>query len=62
MLKEVSMEKCNQKTEVYARCVGYFRPIEQWNLGKQSEYKVRTPFKVTQDFNTTKIKEDKKEE
>ena len=27
-----------QKTEVYTRVVGYIRPVEQWNKGKQQEY------------------------
>lgn len=29
---------CKRKTEVYARIVGYIRPVEQWNKGKQAEY------------------------
>jgi len=24
--------------EVYSRVVGYFRPVEQWNLGKKAEF------------------------
>lgn len=32
---------CNTKTEVYSRVVGYIRPVEQWNEGKQAEYKLR---------------------
>lgn len=36
--------RCTQKTEVYSRIVGYFRPIEQWNEGKQAEFTVRVPF------------------
>lgn len=27
-----------QKAEVYTRVVGYIRPVEQWNKGKQQEY------------------------
>ena len=40
--------KCviEQKTEVYSRVVGYIRPVEQWNSGKQAEYKDRKEFKV----------------
>jgi ribonucleoside-triphosphate reductase len=32
--------KCviEQKTEVYSRVVGYIRPVEQWNKGKQAEF------------------------
>jgi ribonucleoside-triphosphate reductase (formate) len=27
--------------EVYSRVVGYYRPVNQWNRGKQEEYKGR---------------------
>lgn len=27
--------------EVYSRVVGYFRPVNQWNKGKRSEFKER---------------------
>ena len=37
---------CGQKTEVYSRVCGYFRPIANWNKGKQAEYTDRKPFKV----------------
>jgi ribonucleoside-triphosphate reductase len=36
------------KTEVYSRVVGYIRPVEQWNKGKQEEFKDRKPFKTNQ--------------
>lgn len=26
------------KTEVYSRVSGYYRPVNQWNKGKQSEF------------------------
>jgi hypothetical protein len=32
--------------EVYSRIVGYFRPIKQWNNGKQEEYGERETFVV----------------
>lgn len=32
------------KCEVYSRVVGYIRPIEQWNDGKQAEFKDRKLF------------------
>ncbi|MCX6761002.1 MAG: ribonucleoside triphosphate reductase [Candidatus Nealsonbacteria bacterium] len=35
-----------QPCEVYSRVVGYLRPISQWNVGKQQEYKERKEFKV----------------
>jgi len=43
-----SCPKCviEQKCEVYARIVGYIRPVEQWNVGKTEEYKDRKVFQV----------------
>jgi len=40
--------KCTikQPCEVYSRVVGYLRPVTQWNLGKQEEFKERKEFKV----------------
>jgi hypothetical protein len=32
--------------EVYSRIVGYFRPVKQWNSGKQEEYGERETFDV----------------
>ena len=34
------------KCERYSRIVGYLRPLEQWNEGKQSEWKDREMFKI----------------
>jgi ribonucleoside-triphosphate reductase len=32
--------------EVYSRVVGYLRPVSQWNMGKQQEYKDRKMFNM----------------
>jgi anaerobic ribonucleoside-triphosphate reductase len=37
---------CGKKTEVYSRIVGYFRPVQNWNEGKQEEFRERKTFKV----------------
>ena len=36
--------ECGKDTEIYSRVVGYFRPVKQWNKGKQEEYKNRKEF------------------
>ena len=36
---------CGAETEVYSRVVGYYRPVSNWNKGKQEEYKQRKFFK-----------------
>lgn len=40
------MAKCGEKTEVYSRVTGYFRPVSNWNKGKQEEFKERKVYKV----------------
>ncbi len=35
---------CGQNTEVYSRVVGYLRPVNQWNDGKQAEFSLRKRF------------------
>jgi len=37
MSKKVVVVPC----EVYSRVVGYFRPVQNWNKGKQQEFKER---------------------
>ncbi|MBC7074804.1 MAG: ribonucleoside triphosphate reductase [Syntrophomonadaceae bacterium] len=32
--------------EIYSRVVGYLRPVDQWNAGKQEEFKNRKTYKV----------------
>ncbi len=38
--------RCGAKTEVYSRVVGYLRPVDQWNEGKQAEFKLRSLYKI----------------
>ncbi len=35
---------CGGETEVWSRVVGYYRPVQNWNKGKQSEYQERKVF------------------
>jgi ribonucleoside-triphosphate reductase len=35
---------CGAKCEVYSRVVGYLRPVDQWNDGKQAEFAMRKTF------------------
>jgi ribonucleoside-triphosphate reductase len=35
---------CGDKCEVYSRVVGYLRPVDQWNDGKQAEFAIRHTF------------------
>jgi len=38
--------KCQQKTEVYSRVCGFFRPVQQWNKGKQEEFSQRREYVI----------------
>ncbi|MCX7779039.1 MAG: anaerobic ribonucleoside-triphosphate reductase [Patescibacteria group bacterium] len=54
--EKVTIFKCNdcfskskelknfQTCEVYSRVVGYLRPVQQWNIGKQKEFEERKEF------------------
>ena len=35
---------CGATCEVYSRVVGYLRPVDQWNDGKQAEFNIRRTF------------------
>jgi len=36
--------KNRTRCEIFSRIVGYMRPINQWNDGKQEEYKTRKEY------------------
>ena len=38
--------ECGSDCEVYSRIVGYIRPVQQWNKGKQAEFKTRKTFVI----------------
>lgn len=38
---------CHEKTEVYSRITGYYRPVQNWNDGKAQEYKQRKNYQVS---------------
>ena len=44
--------ECGQKTEVYSRITGYYRPVQNWNEGKAEEFKERKLY----DLSTSKLK------
>ncbi|MCR8454114.1 MAG: anaerobic ribonucleoside triphosphate reductase [Crenarchaeota archaeon] len=35
---------CGSATEVWSRIVGYYRPVQSWNLGRQKEFKHRVHY------------------
>ncbi len=39
---------CGEKTEVYSRITGYYRPVQNWNDGKTEEYKNRKLYNISE--------------
>ena len=37
---------CGEKTEVYSRITGYYRPVQNWNVGKAQEVRDRKVYDV----------------
>ena len=38
-----------QVCEVWSRVMGYYRPVQEWNVGKRSEYADRQYMKMPED-------------
>ena len=38
--------QCGEKTEVYSRITGYYRPVQNWNDGKSQEYADRKVYNI----------------
>lgn len=37
-------------SEIYSRVSGYYRPVNQWNKGKQEEYACRTCLDISREM------------
>jgi len=44
--KQFNCPECGAETEVYSRVVGYYRPVQRWNKGKQEEFKERKEYAI----------------
>ena len=53
---------CGQKTEVYSRITGYYRPIQNWNDGKTAEYHNRKEYEPENSHLTHELKHECKQE
>lgn len=51
------MTECNENCETYSRIVGYFRPVQNWNVGKKEEFKDRTAYCEEKTMNSSFKKE-----
>ena len=45
---------CGEKTEVYSRITGYYRPVQNWNDGKAEEYKNRKLYNIAASMDNRK--------
>lgn len=41
---------CSKESEVWSRVVGFHRPVQSWNIGKQEEFKDRLEFSYEDSF------------
>lgn len=48
------MAKNRQKCEVFSRAMGYYRPVENFNIGKRAEYEERKTFGENKIFSSIK--------
>jgi ribonucleoside-triphosphate reductase (formate) len=46
---------CGANCEIYSRVVGYLRPVDQWNDGKQAEFAIRKTFDRSTVLNTAPV-------
>ena len=59
--EQYTCPECGEKTEVYSRITGYYRPVQNWNEGKSQEYKNRKEYEI--DFeNGLKVRTSTKEQ
>lgn len=52
--KQIEKEKdehiCGEPCSIFSRVTGYYRPVENWNIGKQEEFKERKRFVVPTNY------------
>jgi len=44
-------------SEIYSRVSGYYRPVNQWNRGKQEEFSCRTTLNINSETASSSLKE-----
>jgi ribonucleoside-triphosphate reductase len=42
------------KAEIFSRVAGYFRPVQNWNIGKKEEFAERKNIKIPEKLNVPK--------
>jgi len=44
--EQFTCPECGESAEVYSRITGYYRPVQNWNVGKTQEYKDRLEYNI----------------
>ncbi len=44
--EQFTCPECGEPAEVYSRITGYYRPVQNWNVGKTQEYKDRREYNI----------------
>lgn len=55
MIEPTKANTCGEECQIFSRVNGYYRPVQNWNKGKQEEFKDRK----TYDVGTKSIKSEK---
>ncbi len=50
---------CGEVTEVYSRITGYYRPIQNWNVGKLEEFKNRRTYNIANSIERSSVATEK---
>ena len=48
--------ECGEPSEVYSRITGYYRPVQNWNVGKTQEYKARKEYNMEKSTEPNPVK------
>jgi ribonucleoside-triphosphate reductase len=51
--EQYTCASCGKETEVWSRVVGFYRPVQNWNKGKQSEFNERKVFDISGNLKQT---------
>lgn len=50
--------KCGEKTELYSRITGYYRPVQNWNEGKLQEFEDRAEYNISKSVCKAELKKE----
>ena len=48
--------RCGKETQIWSRIVGYYRPVQNWNIGKKLEFALREQYGTSEVRKVLKVK------